>query len=343
MFANVNSAAYTISDINCYEADCYIRVAAVNTANNMGPFSAYFRGTTACPGALPSSEAVAASNIRIDPLTSSAISVSWDAPSDYCGPTRTFLVTVTTQGSNNQLCRLDTSQNFVNCTGIQFAQSYNVTVTTMIYCNTTGSSLTSNSTTIYTHCVISDAPDNVGFTGVILNWDGIQDCGEIQYNVYSSCGSFGQNAMTSDTSYALNVTNQTSFSYCLGQVQACNAQGCGRFSDNQAVTVPLQRPPRPSITGAVNGTTVLIMVIITEPTDINDLRYTLYRTQRRPNDEDTFTAIVSNMSYTLGTVLTDDGPGEEETYEYQLELHNSEGTSERSNTIRVTTTEVRNY
>ena len=307
----------------------------------MGPLSAYFSGTTTCPGALSPSEAVAASDIRIDPLTNNTISVSWDAPSDYCGPTRTFIVTVTAQGSNSQLCRIDTSQNFVNCTGVQFAQSYNVMVTTMIRCNT-GSSLTSDSATIYRHCVISDAPNNVGFTGVILNWDGVQNCDGIWYNVYTSCGNSGQNAMTNDTSYALNVADQTSFSFCLGQVQACNARGCGRFSDNQAVTVPLQRPPRPSITGAVNGTTVLIMVIITEPTDINDLRYTLYRTRRKPNDEGTFTAIVSDMPYTLGTVLTDDSPGEEETYEYQLELDNNEGTSERSNTIRVTTTEVRN-
>ena len=95
-----------------------------------------------------------------------------------------------------------------------------------------------------------------------------------------------------------------------------------------------------SITGAVNGTTLLIMFSIAEPTDLDDLRYTLYRSRINPNPTMTFTPIRENVSYNFDNVLIDNEPGEQETYEYQLELYNSRGTSPRSNTISVTTTQV---
>ena len=125
-------------------------------------------------------------------------------------------------------------------------------------------------------------------------------------------------------------------------MQACNAQGCGRLSDNVVVLVPLQPPPAVSITGAVNGTTVLIMFSISEPTDLADLRYTLSRRQISPNEIE-FMIMINNVQYDFSNVLQDDEPGEQETYEYQLQLRNSMGTSEPSNTISVTTTQVRNY
>jgi len=54
---------YTIFNIGCYHADCYLRVAARNTANKIGLFSEYGRNSTSCPSALPSS----ASDIRMEP------------------------------------------------------------------------------------------------------------------------------------------------------------------------------------------------------------------------------------------------------------------------------------
>lgn len=320
----------------------------------MGPFSARFRGSTSCPTTLPSSESVTANNIRVETKTWNTISVSWTVPSDYCGPTRTYFATVTPQGSNTPLCSSTTSREYMNCTGLENSRSYNVRVITRITCND-GTSVTSDSSMAprsYSHpCFITDPPNGVGFNrtagvgfnrtaGVVLNWNSVSNCGNVMYNVYWSCGSVGQNNSTSSTSYTINVVNQSLFSYCLGQVQACNDQGCGRFSDGIAVLVPLGPPPDVSITGAVNGTTVLIMFRIAEPTDLDDLRYTLYR--RRVTDQDDSAPFVAirNASYNFDNVLIDTEPGAEETYEYQMELHNSIGSSSRSNTESVTTTQV---
>lgn len=310
-----------------------------------GPVGPVFRGFTSCPSMFPSSAAVAADSIRIEPLSNDSIIVLWDAPSDYCGPRRTFSVAVTPQGSTNALCTNDTSQSFIQCTGVVYGETYNVAVTTGMGCSD-GTSLTSDSSTRpYTHNVIVDAPRNVRFSrngDVTLNWDRpVTSNGgtAISYNVHWSCGNTPQNAVVpSGTSYTLNVTGQTTYAYCLGQVQACNDVSCGRLSDNVAVLIPLQRPPTPVITGAVNGTTVLIQFSISEPTDLGDLRYTLFRRNSSTN----FTIILNYIQYNYINVLRDDEPGEQETYQYQLMLHNSMGNSSRSNIESVTTTQVRN-
>ena len=289
----------------------------------------------------------AATNIRIEPLSISSITVSWDVPSDNCGRRRTFSVTVT-QGSNT-LCSSETSQSFIQCDGVEYAGSYDIRVTTRIGCTGGTSLMSSASLASYTHCVITNAPRNATFTrssGVTLTWDQVARCDSlvVTYNVHWSCGNTPQTTtVTSGTSYTLNVAGQTSYAYCLGQVQACNDVGCGRLSDNVAVLVPLQPPPAVSITGAVNGTTVLIMFSISEPTDLADLHYTLSRRQISPNPETGFTTIMNDVQYNFNNVLEDDEPGEQETYEYQLQLRNSMGTSAPSNTINVTTTQVRNY
>lgn len=310
----------------------------------MGLYSPYGSGTTSCPSSLPTSASVTSSGITVETLNRNTLSVSWTAPSDYCGPRRTFRVEVTPQGSNNALCSVTTSQNFMNCTGIQSSQSYTISVITMITCRNGDSVLSAPSTATYRHpCYISDAPNNVVFTrtsGVVLNWDGVTNCGSVNYNVYWSCGNSGEMVATNDTSFRLDVTGQTSFTYCLGQVQACNEQGCGSFSDNMAVQVPLQSPPAVYITGAVNGTTVLIMFIIVEPTDLNDLNYTLYRQQTHPNSTMSV-PIFDNLSYNFSNVLTDSGPSANETYQYQMVLHNSIGNGPPSNNLSVTTTQVR--
>ena len=296
---------------------------------------------------LPSSASVATNDITVETVTRNSICVNWTVPSDYCGPKRTFIATVTPQGSSTPLCDIITSQNFINCAGLQFSQSYNIRVVTMITCNG-GMSVTSDrsvSPLSHTHpCFITDPPNNVAFTrsdSVALTWNPVTNCGNvIMYNVYWSCGGSGQMDRTGQTSHTLTVNDPSSFTYCLGQVQACNDRGCGSISDNVAVLIPLQPPPAMSITGAVNGTTVLIMFSIAEPTDLDDLRYTLYRSRINPNPTMIFTPIQENVSYNFDNVLIDNEPGEQETYEYQLELHNSRGTSPRSNTISVTTTQV---
>ena len=229
---------------------------------------------------------------------------------------------------------------------MEYAETYDITVTTRIICSG-ATTLMSTTSASYTHCVIADAPENVAFTrsgGVTLTWDRVATCGGLvaTYDVHWSCGDTPQSAtVTSGTTYTLNVADQTSYAYCLGQVQACNAQSCGRLSDNVVKLVPLRPPPTVSITGAVNGTTVLIMFFISEPTDLADLRYTLSRRQISPNETELM-IIMNNVQYNFNNVLQDDEPGEQETYEYQLRLRNSMGTSELSNTISVTTTQVRN-
>ena len=267
----------------------------------MGLYSSEFRDNTSCPTTLPSSASVATGDITVETVTRNSISVSWTVPSDYCGPKRTFMATVTPQGSSTSLCDVSTSQNFINCTGLQFSQLYNIRVVTMITCNG-GVSVTSDtsvSSMSYTHpCFITDPPNNVAFTrsgSVALTWNPVTNCGNVMYNVFWSCGGSEQTDSTSQTSYMLNINDPTSFTYCLGQVQACNDQGCGRVSDSVSVLIPLQPPPAVSITGAVNGTTVLIMFSIAEPTDLGDLHYTLYRCRTNPNPTITFTPIFENV------------------------------------------------
>ena len=162
---SISTTDYTISDINCYEADCYARVRASNTAGNVGLYSSEFRGSTSCPTRLPSSASVATSDITIETVTRNSISVNWTVPSDYCGPKRTFMATVIPQGSSTPLCDISTSQNFINCAGLRFSQLYNVRVVTMITCNG-GVSVTSNTSVSpmsYRHpCFITDPPNNIG-------------------------------------------------------------------------------------------------------------------------------------------------------------------------------------
>ena len=310
-------------------------------SSNTSLYSSKFRGTTSCPKMLPSSASVTANDITVETMTRNSICMNWTVPSDYCGPKRTFVVTVTLQGSNTPLCTNSTSQNFMNCDGLEFSRSYDIRVATRITCSSGSVSSDSFvSPKSYAHpCFITDPPDNVAFTrsgSVVLRWDAIANCGNVMYNVYWSCRGSGQMASTSQKSYTLNVNNSNSFSYCVGQVQACNDQGCGGLSDTATVLIPLQPPPAVSITGADNGTNVLIMFSIAEPTDFDDLHYTLYRR----NSTMMFMPIYSDVQYNFTNVLTDNKPVEQETYEYQMELHNSVGTSPLSNTISVRGVEV---
>ena len=314
-------------------------------AGILGLYSSEFRGVTSCPTTLPSSASVTSNDISVETMTRNSICVNWTVPSDYCGPKRTFVATVTLQGSNTPLCTISTSQNFMNCDGLEVSRSYDIRVVTMITCNSGSvSSDSSVSSKSYTHpCFITDPPDNVAFTrsgSVTLRWDAVTNCGNVMYNVYWSCKGSEQNDSTSQTSYTLSVNNINSFSYCVGQVQVCNTQGCSRISDSMSVLIPLQLPPAVSITGAVNGTTVVIMFSIAEPTNLDDLRYTLYRRRTSPNPTISFIPISNNVSYNFINVLTDNDPGEQESYEYQMELHNNVGTGPLSNTVSVTTTQV---
>ena len=314
-------------------------------SSNTSLYSSKFRGVTSCPTMLPSSASVIANDITVETMTRNSICVNWTVPSDYCGPKRTFVVTVTLQGSNTPLCTNSTSQNFMNCDGLEFSRSYDIRVATRITCSSGSvSSDSSLSTRSYTHpCFITDPPDNVVFTrsgSVVLRWDAVTNCGNVMYNVHWSCRGSRQMATTSQTSYTLNVNNSSSFSYCVGQVQACNDQGCGGLSDSVTVLIPLQPPPAVSITGSFNGTTVLIMFSIAEPTNLEDLSYTLFRRRTSPNPTIIFLPIFNNVSYNYTNVLTDNDPGEQETYEYQMELHNSVGTGPRSNIISITATQV---
>jgi len=173
----------------------------------------------------------------------------------------------------------------------------------------------------------------------MLNWDSITNCGKVMYNIYWSCGNFKQNASTNAISYVINITGVTSFSYCLAQVQACNEQGCGIFSDSTSVQIPLQRAPAAYIAYAVNGTTVHINFIISQPTDLNHLNYTLYRQQTNTRRTD-FIKIFDNVPYNFSNIITDTDPSEQETYHYQLQLLNSVGTGPLSNMVTVITTMV---
>ena len=283
-------------------------------------------------------------DISVETLTNNSIYVTWTVPSDYCGPKRTFVATVTLQGSNTPLCTTSTSQNFMNCNGLEFSRSYGIRVVTRITCSS--GSVSSDPSVFsknYTYpCFITDPPNNVNFIrsgSVTLRWGAVTNCGNVMYNVYWSCRGSEQMASTSQTSYALNVNNVNSFSYCVGQVQACNDQGCGAISDSASVLIPLKPPPAPFITGTVNGTTVLIMFSISEPTNLDDLRYSLYR--RLSNTTVTsFELIFTNVSYNYTNVIIDNDPGEQRSYEYQMELHNCVGTGPPSNIETVTTTQV---
>ena len=308
---------------------------------NTSLYSSKFRGVTSCPTTLPSSALVTANDISVETMTRNSICVNWTVPLDYCGPKRTFVVTVTLQGSNTPLCTSSTSQNFMNCDGLEVSRSYDIRIFTRITCSSGSvSSDSSVSSKHYTHpCFITDPPDNVAFIrsgSVTLRWGAVANCGYVLYNVYWSCRGSQQKSSTSQTSYTLNVNNSNPFSYCVGQVQACNDQGCGGLSDSVSVLIPLQPPPAVSITGADNGTTVLIMFSIAEPTDFDDLHYTLYRR----NSTMMFMPIYDDIQYNYTNVLTDNKPDKQEIYEYQMELHNSVGTSPLSNTIFVRAIQV---
>ena len=157
------------------------------------------------------SAAAAAASIRIEPLSINGIAVLWDASSNYCGPRKSFNVTVTSRGSGTRLCSNDTSQSFIQCTGVEYAGTYDITVTTRISCSG-GTTLMSTSSASYTHCVIADAPGNVAFIrsgGVTLTWDQEASCGSltVTYNVHWSCG---------DTPQSATVTSGTTHIKCCG-------------------------------------------------------------------------------------------------------------------------------
>jgi len=199
------------------------------------------------------------------------------------------------------------------------------------------------STSSYTHpCFISDPPGNVAINRSTeqVEWEAVS-CGcNVTYTIHWSCGNNDmQVASVMTLFHQLDLSGQTSFNLCLTQVQACNDQGCGRFSDVETVHVPLQPPPSASLTGAVNGTTAIIMFMISQPTDFNDLQYTLHRRQTHPNAT-SFQDIATNVLYNSTNLVRDEEPGAQETYEYQMILTNSIGSSQPSNIISITTTQV---
>ncbi|XP_065883725.1 uncharacterized protein [Dysidea avara] len=338
--ATTTNPTYTITDINCYEASCFLRAAAINTAGNTGLYSIYGTGTTSCPAALPSS--AAATGITSETISMNTATIRWTVPSNYCGPSRTFTVRVA-QGSNPAVCSVtSTSQTYYSCQNLVSSQSYTISVTTMITCG--GNSIQSApSTSSYSHpCFISDPPSNVVITRgntVQVGWDAVSCGSNVMYNVHWSCGNGDMQMATVTTSiHTLDLSGQTSFSFCLAQVQACNDRGCGRFSDIEVIQVPLQAPPPVSLTGAVNGTTAIIMFTISQPTDLNDLRYTLRRRQTRPMTT-SFQNIATNVAYNFTNLLRDEGPNAQETYEYEMILSNTIGNSQPSNVISITTTQ----
>jgi len=329
------NSTYTITGVNCYEASCFLRAAAINTAGNTSPYSAYGTGTTLCPVTLPS-----ATDITSETISSDTVTIRWNVPSDYCGPSRSFMVTVV-QG-NNSVCSVTTSQLYFNCQGLMSSQSYTISVTTMIMCG--GSNIQSDPLTSHL-CFISDPPDNVIIitvnSTVQIEWDVVSCGSNVIYNVYWSCENDDmQMAFVTTSSLTLDLTNQTSFSVCVAQVQACNDQGCGRFSDIETIRVPLQVPPSVTLIGAVNGNTAIIMFSISQPTDFNDLQFTLRRQQIQPTTT-SFQVIASNVHYNFTNLFMDEELNAQATYEYQMILHNSIGNSTPSNVISITTTQVR--
>ena len=339
--ATTFTPTYTVTSVNCYEASCILRTAATNTAGNTGLYSAYGTGTTSCPSTLPSS--AAATDITSETISMDIATIRWTVPSDYCGPIRTFMINVT-QGSNPAVCSGTTLQTYYNCQGLMSSQSYNISATTTISCG--GSDIRSSpSTATYSHpCFISDSPRNVVISrsdNVSISWNAVTCGSNVTYNVRWSCGIDDiQTDSVTGLSHTLDLSDQTLFSFCIAQVQACNSQGCGRFSDIKTIQVPLQAPPAVSLTGAVNGTTVIIMFTISQPTDLNDLRYTLHRRQTQPATTP-FQPILIDVPYNFTNVIRDEGPNEQETYEYEMILINTIGSSQPSNTISITTTQVR--
>jgi len=328
-------STYTITGVNCYEADCFLRAAAINTANNTGPYSVYGKGTTSCPATLPP-----ATNITSETISSDTVTIRWNV-TDYCGPNRSFMITVAQE--NNPVCSVTTSQRNFNCQGLMSSQSYTISVTTMIMCggsNIQSDPLTSN----YTHpCFISDPPGSVAITrgnNAQIQWDTVSCGSNVTYNVLWSCGNDTQMASVTMLSLPLNLTDQISLSFCTAQVQACNDRGCGRLSDTEFIQVIQQAPPSVRLNGAVNGTTAIIMFTISKPTDFNDLQYTLNRRQTRPTTT-SFQDIASNVHYNFTNLFMDEELNAQATYEYQMILHNSFGDSQPSNIISITTTQVR--
>ena len=251
--ATTTSPIYTVTGVNCYEASCILRAAATNTVGNNGLYSAYGTGTTSCPSTLPSS--AAATGITSETISMDTATIRWTVPSDYCGPSRTFMITVS-QGSNPAVCSSTTSQTYYSCRGLMSSQSYDISVTTMISCG--GSDIQSSpSTTTYSHpCFISDPPSNVVISrsdNVSISWNAVTCGSNVMYNVYWSCGNDDDRTdSVAALSLLLDLSDQTSFSFCIAQVQACNSQGCGKFSDIKTIQVPLQASPAVSLTGAAN-------------------------------------------------------------------------------------------
>ena len=153
--ATTTTPTYTVTGVNCYEASCILRAAATNTAGNTGLYSAYGTGTTSCPTTLPSS--AAATGITSETISMDTATIRWTVPSDYCGPSRTFMITVA-QGSNPAVCSGTTSQTYYSCQGLMSSQFYNISVTITI--SSGGSEMQSSpSTATYSHpCFITNAP-----------------------------------------------------------------------------------------------------------------------------------------------------------------------------------------
>ena len=341
--ATTTSPTYTVTGVDCYEASCILRAAATNIAGNTGLYSAYGTGTTSCPTTLPSS--AAATGITSETISMDTATIRWTVPSDYCGPSRTFMITVT-QGSNPAVCSSTTSQTYYSCQGLMSSQSYDISVTTMISCG--GSDIQSSpSTATYLHpCFITSAPKaifNVAPNNVTLTWDSM-DCGNLQYYVYWRCGNrmvrINNTTSLSFKLGPLGIRDQRSTSvYCLGQVQACNDVSCGGLSNVVTALIPLPPPPPVNIIGVVNGTSVIIYFTIEQLTDYNVLQYSLYRAHGS-NGITEFYPVFENVTYAFVNFIKDEGLNASETYHYQMELHNRQGTSPRSNTIVVTSTEV---
>ena len=253
---------------------------------------------------------------------------------------------------SNTVCSVNTSQLYYDCQGLMSSQSYTISVITMITCGGNNIQSEDPSTSNYIHpCFISDPPGNVAITkhednnvNVTVGWNEVNCGSNVMYNVHWSCGyDDTQMASVITLNYYLNLSDQTSFSFCVVQVQACNDRGCGRLSDIETVHVPLQPPPSASLTGAVNGTTAIIMFTISQPTDFNDLQYTLRRRQTHPNPSMSFQNIATNVRYNFTNLVMDEEPNAIESYEYQMILHNSIGSSQPSNIISITTTQVSMY
>ena len=129
----------------------YVQQPPTCTAGNTGLYSAYGTGTyyTSIGIWYHIRNHI---SIYMDTAT-----IRWTVPSDYCGPSRTFMITVA-QGSNPAVCSGTTSQTYYSCQGLMSSQFYNISVTITI--SSGGSEMQSSpSTATYSHpCFITNAP-----------------------------------------------------------------------------------------------------------------------------------------------------------------------------------------